>query len=80
MEIKEIIQVVAFGVSLLFVLRLLRGIIWLLNSPSATTGDAITLLKNAVVPWWTGLAQVAPLLFVLIIAILVWADADGALG
>ncbi|RLM63879.1 hypothetical protein DVK05_13290 [Halorubrum sp. Atlit-8R] len=81
MDAKETIQLIAFGGFFLFVaLPLLGGSMWLLNSPSATTGDAISLLEGAVVPWWTGLAQAAPLLFVLIVGILVWAGADEVLG
>lgn len=81
MNAKETIQLIAFGGFFLFVaLPLLDGSMWLLNSPSATTGDAISLLESAVVPWWAGLAQAAPLLFVIVVGILVWVGADEVLG
>ena len=66
---------------LIFVgLPLLSGAMWLIRSPNATTSDAISLVESAAIPWWTGLAQAAPLLFVVLAAVLVWAGADEVLG
>lgn len=77
MSPKEWIQFIAFGLFLLFVvLPIASGALWLLNNPNATTSDAIDLIESAVVPWWTGIAQVAPILFVAIVMVLVWANAD----
>lgn len=81
MGAKDTIQGLALLGFLLFVgLPLLSGAMWLIRSPNATTSDAISLLENAAIPWWTGLAQAAPLLFVVVAAVLVWAGADEVLG
>lgn len=77
MEVKDTIQAVALLGFLLFVaLPLLSGAMWLLRSPNATTADAVNLIEGAAIPWWTGLAQAAPLLFVIVAGILIWAGAD----
>ena len=68
------------GLPLLVGLPLLSDAMWLLRSPNATTSDAISLVESAAIPWWTGMAQAAPLLFVVIAAVLVWAGADEVLG
>jgi hypothetical protein len=81
MGAKDTIRGLALLGFLLFVgLPLLLGAMWLLRSPDATTSDAISLVESAAIPWWTGLAQAAPLLFVVVAAVLVWAGADEVLG
>jgi len=81
MGAKDTIQAIALLAFLLFVvLPLGLGAIWLLTAPSATTADALNLVESAAVPWWTGLAQSAPYIFVAIVAVLVWAGADEVLG
>lgn len=81
MGVKNIIQGLALlGFLLFVVLPTASGLMWLMYSPSATTGDAIALLGNAAVPWWTGLAQAAPFLFVIVAGVLIWAGAEEVLG
>jgi len=81
MRVKDTIQGLALLGFLLFVaFPLLSGAMWLLRSLSATTADAINLVKSAAIPWWTGLAQAAPYLFVAVILILYWAGAEEVLA
>lgn len=81
MGAKETIRgLTLLGFLLLVGLPLLSDAMWLLRSPNATTSDAISLVKSAAIPWWTGLAQAAPLLFVVVAAVLVWAGAGEVLG
>jgi len=81
MGAKDTIQGLALlGFLLFVVLPLGLGTIWLLTAPSATTADALNLIESAAIPWWTELAQAAPLLFVIIAGILVWAGAEEVLG
>lgn len=81
MSPKDWVRFIAFGLFFVFiVLPLASGVMWLLNSPNATMSDAVSLIEFAAVPWWTGLAQTAPLLFVAVVVVLVWANADEILG
>ncbi len=81
MGAKDMIRgLTLLGLLLLVGLPLLSDAMWLLRSPNATTSDAISLVESAAIPWWTGMAQAAPLLFVVIAAVLVWAGADEVLG
>jgi len=81
MSPKDWVRFIAFGLFFVFVvLPTGFGALWLLNNPSATVGDAAIFIEFAVVPWWTGIAEAAPLVFVAIVAILVWANADEILG
>lgn len=81
MRVKDTIQAIVLLGFLLFVaLPLGLGTIWLLTSPSATTADAIRIIESAAVPWWTGLAETAPYLFVAVIFILFWAGAEEVLS
>lgn len=47
-----------------------------LISPDANLEDGIELLTSAVVPWWTGIAVTAPVLFVAFLLVVSWAGAD----
>lgn len=81
MGVKDTIQGIALLGFLLFVaLPTALGVLWLLTAPNATTVDALNLVESAAIPWWTGLAQAAPLLFVAVVMVLVWANADEILG
>jgi hypothetical protein len=81
MGAKDMIRgLTLLGLLLLVGLPLLSDAMWLLRSPNATTSDAISLVESTAIPWWTGMAQAAPLLFVVIAAVLVWAGADEVLG
>lgn len=80
MDGRETIQLIAFAGFIFFIaLPLLGGTLWLLNSPAATMGDALAILERAIIPWWIGLAKTAPILFVILVGLLVWAGAEDVL-
>lgn len=81
MSPKDWVRFIAFGLFfVLIVLPLASGAMRLLNSPNTAMSDVISLIEFAAVPWWTGFAQAAPLLFVAVVVMLVWANADEILG
>jgi hypothetical protein len=80
MGAKDTIRGLALLGFLVFtILPTASSVLWLLNSPNATTADVLSLIESAAIPWWTGLAQAAPLLFVIVAGILIWAGAEEVL-
>lgn len=69
-------QVLVGGFLLFVIIPLAIRTLGFVSSPNATLSDGINLLTSAVVPWWTGIAVGAPLLFISFLFIVTWAGAE----
>lgn len=80
MSATEKVRAIAYGGFMLFVaIPLLFQAMSLLNSPNATTSEAMGLIESTATPWWLGIAETAPFVFVAVIGLLVWAGGEDIL-
>lgn len=77
MNLKEAVQLVLFGLFLIFViLPLALGLIAYILSPDPTIEQWTSLFVSGVIPWWVGIATASPVLLIILFLVVSWAGAE----